>query len=149
MRLVIIWFCSQLATIWVVCHDTLPPLSPISDWLPPQVYYRLSCEFIFRAKHASTRVTPPYLKRHELRQVIHTSGVTASLLADTHSAHASPPSNHLCSLMSMRDCAAKVLADKYAAKQSLFGDDPCMEEDSWSSFDNRGWPRSASGRSAS
>ena len=40
--------------------------------------------------------------------------------------------------MSTRDRAAKVLADEYAAKQSLLDDDLCMEEDRWSSFDNHG-----------
>ena len=95
---------------------------------------------IFLNQRAAKRVTPTRtsLKQKSLRQVINTSAVAARLSADTHSASASAPSKHLCSLMSTRDRAAKVLADEYAAKQSLFDDNLCMEEDRSSSFDSHG-----------
>ena len=95
---------------------------------------------IFLAQRATKRVTPTRtsVKKKSLLQVINTSGGTVRLLGDTHFASASAPSKHLCSLISTRDRAAKVLADKYAAKQSLLDDNFCMEEDRWSSFDNHG-----------
>ena len=42
--------------------------------------------YIFLTKRSSKRVTPTSLKRKALRQVINTSGVAASILADIHSA---------------------------------------------------------------
>ena len=43
----------------LLCHGTLPPLSPISDWLPPQASSRLSfeyrfpCQTLIQARHSN------------------------------------------------------------------------------------------------